>query len=84
MRCEVVQMKRDELRKAARKALEKLIHDVEAGISETLKQYLKAMGRFLGQRALGLSCGRTHPARPDTHWQPVRIPRLWGELIPEN
>ena len=40
-------MKRDELRKVAREALEKLIRDVEAGISETLKQYLKAMGRFL-------------------------------------
>lgn len=39
-------MKRDELKKAAREALEKLIRDVEAGISETLKQYLKAMGRF--------------------------------------
>jgi hypothetical protein len=39
-------MKRDELKKAARKALEKLIRDVEAGISETLKGYLKAMGRF--------------------------------------
>jgi antirestriction protein ArdC len=39
-------MKRDELREAARKALEKLIRDVEAGISETLKGYLKAMGRF--------------------------------------
>jgi antirestriction protein ArdC len=39
-------MKRDELKKAARKALEKLIRDVEAGISETLRGYLKAMGRF--------------------------------------
>jgi antirestriction protein ArdC len=39
-------MKRDELKKAAREALEKLISDVEAGISETLKGYLKAMGRF--------------------------------------
>jgi antirestriction protein ArdC len=39
-------MKRDELKKAAREALEKLIRDVEAGISETLKGYLKAMGRF--------------------------------------
>jgi hypothetical protein len=39
-------MKRDELKKAARKALEKLIRDVDAGISETLKGYLKAMGRF--------------------------------------
>jgi len=39
-------MKRDELRKVAREALEKLIRDVEAGISETLQQYLKAMGRF--------------------------------------
>lgn len=39
-------MKQDELRKVAREALEKLIRDVEAGISETLKQYLKAMGGF--------------------------------------
>jgi antirestriction protein ArdC len=39
-------MKRDELKKAAGEALEKLIRDVEAGISETLKGYLKAMGRF--------------------------------------
>ena len=39
-------MKQDELKKAAREALEKLIRDVEAGISETLKGYLKAMGRF--------------------------------------
>ena len=39
-------MRRDELRKVAREALEKLIRDVEAGISETLQQYLKAMGRF--------------------------------------
>ncbi len=39
-------MKRDELRKAAREALDKLIRDVEAGMSETLQQYLKAMGRF--------------------------------------
>jgi antirestriction protein ArdC len=39
-------MNRDELRKVAREALERLIRDVEAGISETLKQYLKAMGRF--------------------------------------
>jgi antirestriction protein ArdC len=45
-RYKVVQMKRDELKKAAREALEKLIRDVEAGISETLKGYLKAMGRF--------------------------------------
>jgi len=39
-------MKQDELRKVAREALEKLICDVEAGISETLKQYLTAMDRF--------------------------------------
>jgi antirestriction protein ArdC len=39
-------MKRDELKKAAREAVEKLIQDVEAGISETLKGHLKAMGRF--------------------------------------
>jgi hypothetical protein len=37
-------MKRDELRKIAREAQEKLIRDVEAGLSETLKSYLKAMG----------------------------------------
>jgi hypothetical protein len=41
-----MQMKRDELRKVARDALEKLIRDIDAGISETLKGYLKAMGRF--------------------------------------
>ena len=39
-------MRRDEVRKVARETLERLIRDVEAGISETLKQYLKAMGRF--------------------------------------
>jgi hypothetical protein len=33
MRSEVVQMKREELRKAAREALEKLIRDVGAGVS---------------------------------------------------
>jgi len=39
-------MKRDEVRKVASDAFEKLIRDVEAGKSETLQQYLKAMGRF--------------------------------------
>jgi antirestriction protein ArdC len=39
-------MKRDEVRKVASDAFEKLVRDVEAGISETLQQYLKAMGRF--------------------------------------
>ena len=39
-------MKRDEVRKVASEAFEKLIRDVEAGKSETLQQYLKAMGRF--------------------------------------
>jgi hypothetical protein len=68
VRQEVVQMKRDELKKAAREAVEKLIQDVEAGISETLRQYLKAMGRFhrysVGDAILiGLQ-------KPDAHtWQ---------------
>ena len=39
-------MKRDEVRKVASDAFERLIRDVEAGMSETLKGYLKAMGRF--------------------------------------
>jgi len=39
-------MRRDEVRKVASEAFEKLIRDVEAGKSETLQQYLKAMGRF--------------------------------------
>jgi antirestriction protein ArdC len=39
-------MKRDEVRKVASEVFEKLIRDVEAGMSETLQQYLKAMGRF--------------------------------------
>jgi antirestriction protein ArdC len=39
-------MTRDEVRKVASEAFEKLIRDVEAGMSETLQQYLKAMGRF--------------------------------------
>ena len=39
-------MKRDEVRKVASEAFEKLIRDIEAGKSETLRQYLKAMGRF--------------------------------------
>ena len=41
-------MKRDEVRKVASEAFERLIRDVEAGKSETLQQYLKAMGRFHG------------------------------------
>ena len=39
-------MKRDEVRKVAREAFERLVKDVEAGKSDTLKVYLKAMGRF--------------------------------------
>jgi len=39
-------MKRDEVRKVASEAFDRLVRDVEAGISETLRQYLKAMGRF--------------------------------------
>jgi len=39
-------MKRDEVRKIAREAFEQLVKDVEAGKSDTLKAYLKAMGRF--------------------------------------
>ena len=43
---EVVRMKRDEVREVAREAFEQLVKDVEAGKSDTLKAYLKAMGRF--------------------------------------
>jgi len=39
-------MKRDEVRRVAREAFDQLVRDVEAGESDTLKAYLKAMGRF--------------------------------------
>jgi len=39
-------MKRDEVRRIAREAFDQLVEDVEAGTSDTLKAYLKAMGRF--------------------------------------
>jgi len=39
-------MRRDEVRKVAREAFDQLVKDVEAGKSDTLKEYLKAMGRF--------------------------------------
>jgi len=39
-------MNREEVRKVARDAFDKLVRDVEAGKSETLNAYLKAMGRF--------------------------------------
>ena len=39
-------MRRDEVRKVAREAFDQLVKDVEAGKSYTLKEYLKAMGRF--------------------------------------
>ncbi len=39
-------MKRDEIRKIAREAFEKLVRDIEQGVSDTLKSYLKAMGMF--------------------------------------
>jgi len=39
-------MKRDEVRKIARQTFERLVRDVEGGKSDTLKAYLKAMGRF--------------------------------------
>jgi len=39
-------MRRDEVRKIAREAFDRLVKDVEAGKSDTLKVYLKAMGRF--------------------------------------
>jgi len=39
-------MKRDEVRKIAREAFDRLTRDVEAGESDTLKAYLRAMGRF--------------------------------------
>ena len=46
MWCEVVRMKRDEVRGVAKEAFEQLVRDVEAGRSDTLQAYLKAMGRF--------------------------------------
>ena len=39
-------MKRDEVRKVAREAFDRLVKDVEAGKSDTLKAYLKVTGRF--------------------------------------
>jgi len=39
-------MRRDEVRKVAREAFERLVKDIEGGKSDTLKAYLKAMGRF--------------------------------------
>jgi len=39
-------MKRDEVHKVAREAFDQLVRDVEAGKSDTLQAYLKAMGRF--------------------------------------
>lgn len=39
-------MKRDEVRRIAKEAFEQLVRDVEAGQSDTLEAYLKAMGRF--------------------------------------
>jgi len=39
-------MRRDEVRRIAREAFEQLVEDVEAGKSDTLKAYLKTMGRF--------------------------------------
>jgi antirestriction protein ArdC len=39
-------MRRDEIRKVAREAFDQLVRDVEGGKSDTLKAYLKAMGRF--------------------------------------
>jgi len=39
-------MRRDEIRKVAREAFERLIRDVEEGVSDTLKSYLKATARF--------------------------------------
>ncbi len=39
-------MRRDEIRKVAREAFDQLVRDVEVGKSDTLKAYLKAMGRF--------------------------------------
>jgi len=39
-------MRRDEVQRVAREAFDQLVKDVEAGKSDTLKAYLKAMGRF--------------------------------------
>jgi len=39
-------MKREEVRRIAGEAFDRLVRDVEAGRSESLKEYLRAMGRF--------------------------------------
>jgi antirestriction protein ArdC len=39
-------MKKDEVRKVTHEAFDQLIRDIEAGRSDTLQTYLKAMGRF--------------------------------------
>ena len=39
-------MKRDEVRQVARAVFDRLVEDVDAGKSETLTAYLKAMGKF--------------------------------------
>jgi len=39
-------MKRDDVRRIAREAFDQLVRDIEAGKSERLEAYLKAMGRF--------------------------------------
>lgn len=43
---EAVQMRRDDVRKIARDAFDKLVKDVEAGKSDTLQAYRQAMGKF--------------------------------------
>jgi len=69
-------MKRAEVRKVAREAFEQLMKDVETGKSDTLKAYLKTMGRFhrysVGNAIL------IHRQRPDaTH---VAGFRAWQRL----
>jgi antirestriction protein ArdC len=45
-RCEVVSLRRGEIQKIVREGFEKLVRDIEQGVSDTLKSYLKAMGMF--------------------------------------
>jgi len=69
-------MKRDQVRKVARAAFAQLVKDVDAGKSDTLKAYLKAMGRF--HRYSVANAILIHLQRPDaTH---VAGFRAWQRL----
>jgi len=69
-------MKRDEVRKVARAAFAQLVKDVEAGKSDTLKAYLKAMGRF--HRYSMANAILIHLQRPDATY--VAGFRAWQRL----